>query len=203
MAKRRKKGRSSKAKDVFSASGPLCVLPAPSREIHRFERTYYQGVLAPTLADKGWAFSFTLGNYPGASELTSLFDLYRMTSLDITFAVVGASAYDPTLMFCADYDSFSVPTTMDTVLQRPNKRVTMSSSQPTYTFRLRPRVMALVQTSSGTASSALAPASQWLDCNDSTVVYGGLVGWISQYNSSTNVSIAVTARACFDFAMVR
>lgn len=202
--KAKARGKRARAqKGAFTASGPSCMMPGPTTKVYNFERTLYQGPMIVGTVDKGWSFSFTLGNFPGATEFTQLFDLYRMKSLEITFSLIGVQLISPTLCFMADYDSFTTPTSLDAVAQRPHKRVTLSASQPTFTFKLKPRVMLVSQTSSGVGSAALAPASQWLDCNDSTVVYGGLLGWILQFNSVSNNTIATTVRATFDMAMVR
>lgn len=205
-ASRPRKGRKSRGNGkAFGSSGPICSLPPPGKKTYRFERTIAPSPLGTTLLDQGRGFSFTLGSFPGATEFTQLFDLYRMTSLEVTFAlnVISAAQFMPVLHMLADYDTYTVPATFDTVLQRPHKRVALTAAYPSFTFRIKPRVLAVVQTSSGTASSALVPASQWMDCNDSTVVYGGLVGWIENYNTTTATTVVVTVRGLFDFAMVR
>jgi hypothetical protein len=204
---RRQKGRkrgSQQSKDkAWASTGPICSLPAPTNRIYRFERWISPAVLTPPAADKGYVFSYTLGNFSGATEFTALFDLYRMTSIEVTFSLTYYVATSPVLNFLADYDTFTVPATIDTVMQRPHKRVVLTPTHPTYTYKLRPRVLGVVQTSSGTSSASLVPAAQWMDCNDSTVTYGGLLGWIENFNTTTGTTIQVTVRGLFDFAMVR
>lgn len=191
------------AKSGMAAAGPSCSFPSPTRKIYSFERTLFAGTLATAVADKGWSWSFTLGQFPGATEFTQLFDLYRCTALEVTFTLVTSSTQNPVLSMVADYDSYTTPSAYDAILQRPHKRVVLTESHPVYTFRLKPRIMGVVQTSSGVGSAALAPANQWVDCNDSTVVYGGLIGWIGQYYTGSNNNIWVSTRGLFDFAMVR
>lgn len=199
------KGRKSRTGNAFTSSGPSCIMPAPGKKVYHFERTIAPAAVVATSVDAGRSYSYTLGSLPGATEFTQLFDLYRITSFEITFSAnsIGTNQFFPVLHMLADYDSFVTPATFDAVLQRPHKRVALTAAFPTFTFKLKPRVLAVVQTSSGVSSSALAPASQWMDCNDSTVVYGGLIGWIENFNTGTFVGLAVTVRVQVDFAMVR
>lgn len=107
----------------------MCTLPPPGKKTYRFERTIAPASLVTAAADLGRGFSYTLGSFPGATEFTQLFDLYRMTSLEITFAlnVTPGTPYVflPVLHMLADYDSYVVPATFDAVLQRPHKRVAL------------------------------------------------------------------------------
>lgn len=199
------KGRKPRAGNAFSSSGPSCNMPPPGKKVYHFERTIAPAAVTALAVDGGRSYSYTLGSLPGATEFTQLFDLYRITSFEITFSAnsIGNNQFFPVLHMLADYDTFVTPTTFDMVLQRPHKRVALTAAFPSFTFKFRPRVLAVVQTSSGTSSSALAPANQWMDCNDSTVVYGGLIGWIENFNTGTFVGLAVTTRVQVDFAMVR
>lgn len=203
-----RRGRGRKASGAgtgFGSSGPMCICPAPGRKAYHFERRIAPSPLAISAADTGRTFNYTLGSFPGATEFTALFDLYRMTSLEITFAanLIAGNQYLPVLYMLADYDSYTTPLTIDVVMQRPHKRVVLTTMQPSFTFKLKPRVLGVVATSSGSSSSALVPSSQWMDVNDTTIIYGGLLGWVENYNTGTASSVIVTVRGFFDFAMVR
>jgi len=201
------KGRklSGKKQNVYGNTGPSMFMPPPGRKSYHFERRIAPSALAPAVADSGRSFNYTLSSFPGASEFTVLFDLYRMTSIEITITanIISTNQFFPILYFLADYDTYTTPSSIDVVMQRPHKRVALTAIAPSFTFKLKPRVLGVVQASSGTTSAALAPVSQWYDCNDSTIVYGGLLGWIENYNTVTGTSLYVTVRGQFDFAMVR
>jgi len=189
----------------MSGLGPMCSLPAPGSKAYHFERVVAPATLATSASDTGRSFTYTLGSFPGASEFTALFDLYRMTSLEVTFSMnaLASTQFYPVLHMLADYDTFTTPATFDVVLQRPHKRVVLTPMAPSYTFKFKPRVLSVVSTSSGTSASALAPLGTYYDCNDSTIVFGGLLGWIENYNTVTGTVLSVTVRGQFDFAMVR
>lgn len=145
-------------------------------------------------------YTFQLADVPNFAEFTSLFDVYRIKSVELIFiprvdtSTTGDIYADPRLYTAIDYDSAS-PASVNEILEYETCQV--HDIRRGFTLKLEPR------TSINTNSSGLATAANemWIDCASTTVNYFGvLVGTVAQQAVTV---ITVTARYELEFMASR
>lgn len=189
MAGKPKKGarRARPRTAATGVTGPVMALPKQVLDVHRFKRSGPTASLAAAAADKGWAWSFALSDTANYTELTSLFDQYRIRQVDMVFRLdrmtSSASQAYPTIWILADYDSASAPGSLDEVAQRPYKSFQFGPTNTTVSFTLKPRLLADAGIGGSAAYSVLVPREQWIDAASATLTHYGAIAWISNYNT--------------------
>lgn len=135
-------------------------------------------------------FRFRLVDMAGATELTSLYDHYRIRGVrfqlspEYTAAVINPQAAvvafsDNVIHTIIDLDSFTSTLTESQVLEYGNVRHG-SIFKPIRRF-VRPRVSGFVYDGSANpASAVLEPSKAWIDCGNANVVWNGIGVWIPQ-----------------------
>lgn len=144
----------------------------------------------------GGAFNFQLANIAVASELTNLFDNYRIKAVKLRFDYSmnsaptgdGTSTLNlslPLMHYCVDNDDDSVPTTVTEVLQNGySKSVKLDRS---FTVTVKPRAEGIVKAAAGIQNGGMAPANQWLDTAVSTVKHFGFKFWMVDVTQGGNL----------------
>jgi len=176
---------------------------------YRFSRTFEIGALPKGASDLGHAFPFALSQIPNASEFTTLFDRYRIRSVDVrlvysgipTSIATGFSTH-PTVWAYMDDDDAVIPTTRNAVLERQSVRpFTYSDANTVVSYTIAPRWLV-----DGTNKTSLAPRNMWIDMSTPSVEHYGLKLWIDAYNTSVmhaGMQIAATATIHFECQCVR
>lgn len=146
-------------------------------KVFTFTRAFTNGTLVATsLADTNFAFTFTLNAFPDFADFTALFDQYRIGPCKVTFTPQGSveAVLNTVIGTVIDYD--------DAVL------VPMTGLQEYSTFQLnglgrmfervlQPRA-ANAAYSGVFTSFALMPPNTWVDVASPGVIYYGLKGQI-------------------------
>jgi len=148
------------------------------------------------------SFQFRLADLPNAAAYQSLFDLYRIKRVEVTFmptatqsAVINATEppggtnpayYVPTLHCVTDYDNTTAPTSGALPLMGYStyKRHLMTSE---FKYSLQPRVAAQVSqpgTVTPTVASTLL-ADTWLDTQAPGVRYSGIRVWVDPVSTGS------------------
>lgn len=178
---------------------------------YKFSRHFTLGNLAKSASDQGYAFPFALNQLPSVSEFTTLFDKYRITSIDVTFsywfvasqasgAGVGVNQIWPVLNLFMDDDDAAIPGTKAEVLERMSlQRVAFSPTRQTISVTITPR---FIQSRAGTSTN-LAPVNTWIDMSTPAVQHYGIKLWGDYYNTGAPSVIAVNGVMHFECNNVR
>jgi hypothetical protein len=193
--------------DKFVPSKPdVTKRQTPVRDrIYPIERSFTLANLTATNADTTGAYSFTLDSLPGYTELTALFDQYRIRQVRIQFCPLAqqfgssttASNY-PTIYTLIDYDDASAPANISDMLQYDTLMI-CPSNEP-FERVLNPHAT-LAAYSGAFTSYAQAPTTQWFDCNSPSIQYYGLKWGVSSVTvvSGTYQMYSVTATVSLEF----
>lgn len=106
----------------------------PYRIVHRFKRTYNQGLLATSaLTNTLQSFNFSMNDMPGFSELTTLYDEYRLTGvrfrllpyLQTESNSVGTvnNVRNAPIFYAIDRTDSTTPATLDDVLEYQDHQI--------------------------------------------------------------------------------
>lgn len=106
----------------------------PYRIIHRFKRTYNQGVIVTAaLTNTLQSFNFSVNDMPGYTELTTLYDEYKLTGIRFRLLPymqtesnsVGTvnNARNAPIFYAIDRTDSTTPTTVDDVLEYQDHQV--------------------------------------------------------------------------------
>jgi len=174
--------RRSRRKSLGIPRTPSSVITSVSRKIIN--------PITKIGSDSGSYVSFRLGDFPSASEFTSLFTYYKIRRVELRFMLVNApnnNADFPTLYIAPqDYVTGGPPTSRDEVLQYqdvqtyqfgPNNIMTKCSRVPTVTRDIGNQV------GGGEIVKAV-----WLSTLNNSIQHLGFVYWLTRYNSPTDNS---------------
>lgn len=186
-----------------------------NNDLHHFKRTVeltsIQCAVASNVSiDTLGAMQFTLSQLPGVSEFTTLFDMYKINGIKLSFvpAQTGADTNDPSKFMympdfwtVIDYDDANTPTKND-MLQCTGLRMTRGNR--THSRYIKPAVSAEVYRS--LTNSSYAPKwRQWLDMADTGVPHYGIkyFAHASGYTSGNQPAWRVYATFYFSCKGVR
>jgi len=160
--------------------------------------------------------SFALNNPPGYSELTALFDRYRLTKVQLTFiygknsanitqtTTAGANTNLPCLYTAIDLDDDSAPANIDELLEYETCHVDRLDKIVKRT--VYPRIATAAYSGAFTSYANMDP-STWIDCNSDGVRYYGLkyvVRYPSHVISATDEGeLQIIQKHTFQFKDVR
>ncbi len=161
----------------LSADGMPSVVPdEPKLRIRRdrpytFSRSVNLGVLQTSSSVAGTAaYTFSLSGLPDSSDISNLFDQYRI--LQVTVSINPLTAGSVSALYTAiDYDDSTLPTNLQSVLVYDTLQVSNSSSVTQRTFT--PRVLSENYVSA-VSSGYGTIARPWLDSASNGVVHYGL-----------------------------
>lgn len=162
------------------------VLRRGSVNMHNFIRREGIGLRTLTINTNatGQAFFgvfFRLSNTTNASELTQLYDSYRINAVTVTMSwnpesgvVVPANpANFPEFWYKRDYDDAVTPTSTTMFEQSNQTRIWRPTNSRTFkSFRIRPAVINTIGGDDGVFSSSMW--RPWIDCSDANVPHYGL-----------------------------
>ncbi len=169
-------------------------------EVYKFVRGM-TGPLGPLSTDSGRIAAVTLTGLSNITELTNLFDQYRVDWFEYTIHLQSATqnstadreAFYPYLITAVDYNDSTVPVTANELLEYKNSEFFQFGPQArTYTRRIE-RPQPVVTMESGTANLG---TDIWANTASTGLAWRGLKIWIQDFNSvSRNHVIFVTYRA--------
>jgi len=156
----------------------------PAQPVQMFKRTVYTQneitVPASLGAFTSVARTFSLGNLPGASDFTSLYDQYQIKAVKITLLpkwtqnnqnTAAGSAPIGRVASVLDYDDNAFPASMGEMSQYQNFKLT--NGVRTHSRYLKPRCL-LQGVNAGGTTMNLPTRTQWIDCNQSAVPWFGV-----------------------------
>lgn len=152
------------------------------KDIHYFTRGSADGQFSNITGGVGtqqnFAWTFSLGQTLGYTELTSLFDRYKITKVQLKFflktspdAQTGSVAVYPRMWWCPDYDDNGTEN-IDTLRQRKQTRSTMLKPNRPITINVRPATLTMLYNGATTAYGSLR--NRWCDCTYTNIPHYGL-----------------------------
>lgn len=206
-----RRNRGNQQMDVQNARTRLpnqIVLKPSYTAPYKFSRSFELGSIPKSGSDQGYAWPFALNQVPSSSEFTTLFDKYRILSIDLTFSYwregypsgTGDLVWPAMYLFMDDDDAI-IPTTKASVMERMSvQRVSFSATRQTISVKINPR---WVQSRAGTSTN-IAPRGSWIDMSTPGVQHYGVKSWIDFYNTSAGGSqISVNGVMHFECNNVR
>ena len=149
------------------------------------------------------AFQFSLSQAANVSEITNLFDNYRIVKVKLLFnftansvdmqAGVGATQSQlPIMHSCYDPDDNTMPASRTSVLENGYCQTRRLDKQ--FSVTVVPRAQQSV-VGGGASGGGLLPTGTWLDSNSPAIKHYGLKFWIDQFpytGFSSTAGITVT-----------
>lgn len=144
----------------------------------------------------GFGMVFRLSQAAVTTDLTSLFDNYRIKKVVLRFnPLINSAPGDntaltggtsplsinalPMLHVAPDFDDSNAPTAIETVLQ--NSYAKSYRLDKPFTITLTPRAQSVVTATGATTAGGLAPAGQWFDCQSPDIDHHGLKMWLNHF----------------------
>lgn len=149
--------------------------------VHRFQRVVQLSDITSSATSDTWThlgYSFNLAQIAAYSEITNLFDWYRISGVKLTFmplqseaSIASSWAGIPTMVYVKDFNDASAPTSQTDLMQYPGVR-TMRLSRPISIY-IKPRCSQAV---GGTTVIAKAEGKngQWIDTSAVDVIHYGV-----------------------------
>jgi len=180
----RRTKRKGRAQNAMQNPGQQSVIPrAPS--LFKLTRMHDLGTLSPVVTDYGYALVANLNVLPNLTELTNLFQEYRIVyaAYDLTFIPAASERYSPTVWY-ANYvvdTSGSSPATLNDVSQTSGvRRFSYGPDKRLLRVGFKPRI----RTSD---SVYMLMTSPWITTATPNVSHGGLWLWFQDFNSTASL----------------
>lgn len=153
-----------------------------SANTHYMKRKVFLGTstLAAGVDENFLAFPFTLADLPNVSELSALYDQYKLIQVEMQFVPsttlsFQGTPYDcnTTMFLLNDFDDDVVPTSLDTLLQSGRTHMTqLTRNGSSVKWSVKPRVTGAVASGSG-AGAVVNTKAVWLDMGSTTTKHFG------------------------------
>jgi len=159
----------------------------------------YEGtsVTASNAGALAQAYSFNLNSLPNVTELSNLFDQYRINAISFTMIpnVTGndmnpvSTYYEmPNVHSVIDFDDDAAPAAVTELMQYPSYRRTRGTQIHTRYFK--PCIAQTIYKTGATTGTSQRRA-WWLDLADTTVPHFGLKIYIDVTNAATNIKYRI------------
>jgi len=179
-----------KASTPSMALAPL--FRTPKSIDHHHVRRFEFGTLGRLVGDRGFGFTFALSDLPNTSDLTNLYELYRLDFVEIIVEIaalttstlaVGSPAL-PTLIIYPDYTDGTAPASLSEANEVAQaERITLSVAKPSLSRRIIPTTAVGIATNSGgSLAGAYKMPSKHFDCNFPSIPHFGIKMFASNYN---------------------
>lgn len=204
-ARTRRNGTGRRGRSLTSEGAVITRQPTP---IFPIRRAVHSGPLGIAVADQGTFFSVGPSNFGSWSELSAIFDLYRIKSVTYTFDVTRCAQpattgnVFPTLLVTPDLNDSTVPATINDVLDyNTHRKMIFDEAHRSHSITFQPK---LQLTSGGGTNTVLASNGAWARTTFSDNWFG-LKLWARNYNTTSfnNTVIDVYVTADIEFKVAR
>jgi len=148
-------------------------------------RTLSLGTITASTSPVFAGYSFQLEDFPDFTELTALYDQYRIRQASVNFLHNGAALVGGQLFSVIDYDDATPPTTLASLWQYPSLMITAAGTNATRNFT--PHCVSVLYdgvTPLAAGGNIVAP---WIDSNNPSVPHYGLKVGVQGYASATAI----------------
>lgn len=141
--------------------------------------------ITATVSDNGNYITHCLSDLTAPGDFTSLFDMWRITGVDVTFDMTSGSNVYPTLYLSQDNADATPPTAVGDLLQRSNVVVhQFSPTKNSFTRHYKPQPQQNAYQGIAPAFS-LSPPGTWISTLYPGVLHYGMKWWLVDFNSAT------------------
>lgn len=166
-----------------------------------------QSVTVPSTQSTGYgSFDFKLSYVPGVSDLTTLFDQFRIKKVHLHFvpsltgnmltnAATGVAngAYVSNFHYCIDTTDATAPTALQQVLRYQGVKTVNTFGTTGWKTSIVPRVATSYYRTATSTAYGPAPAGVWLDKNNTDAVHYGMKWvWESNLGIANYMAVYVT-----------
>lgn len=146
------------------------------------------GTIPKIASDTGTYSNIRLVDFASGSDISSLFQFYRIRKVELKFILVSApnnNATFPTLYIARQASTISgTPFSRDEVLQFQNVQThQFGPSNLVKTISVAPRVLL---DSSGSVGGGTERVSPWLSTSNTGILHSAFVYWLTRYNSTAD-----------------
>lgn len=144
------------------------------------------------------AYSFQLSDLPSYTEMTALFDQYKIDEVSMHFISQAGGACGPyslstpDLILAVDLDDNNVPTAVNDLLQYENCQIQHANRDKHLT--LKPRFATAAYSG---AFTSYANNAGWIDCASPSVQHYGVKGCITQDSGAAGDRVAYNIYATY------
>lgn len=179
-------------------------------DTYAFTRRMFLGTIVGNAAYNPYLQCTTiqLGQLPGVTDFTNLFDRYMITYVKVRYhlkidpsAQVASAASFPKLYYLRDYDDSNAPASLDEMRQHSKVTYRVMNPNKPITFGFRPATLAEVYRSPLTTSYS-PKWNQWIDMADTTVPHFGWKIGVDDF-TNTNYRCEVEAQIWFKCKDIR
>lgn len=163
-------------------------LPKQPKDVILSVNRRIAGTIAKTASDTGNYTTIRLVDFSSGSDISSLFQFYRIKRVELKFMLVSApnnNATFPTLYIAPQFSIISgVPFSRDEVLQYQNVQThQFGPSNLVKTVSVAPRVLL---DSSGSVGGGTEMQTPWLATSNTGILHSAFAYWLTRYNSTTD-----------------
>lgn len=148
----------------------------------------------PSTLSFGGGFQFKLSSAQQYTDLTGLFDRYKLTGVKLIFMyaqnIADAQSLGclPTMWYAQDFDDTNIPTTSTQVLSKQYCRVKTLNGNNMFSIFIRPRLTKAL-TAAGVIAGDTTERPCFIDCSYPDVPHYGLKFWIDQWHTNGSASV--------------
>lgn len=170
-----------------------------NQKVHYFKRNLYvsSDLLSTAGASINFARSYSLSQLPGITEISTLYDQYKINYIKARWmpransAELYANNTIGSLFTVIDYDDSNTPSGIAELMQYQNLRTTRHVSQHIRTWRPKYNL--------NVGLTGNKPTTGWLDMNDTSVQHNAIKGHL-QGNGNAAVTVIYDCILTFSFA---
>jgi hypothetical protein len=172
--------------------------PVQAPDVVRTSRMVSQQLSAPPI-DSGNYLTHSLSDLPSTSDFTNLFDMWRITKVDVTFLMTATGGVYPTLYLAQDNADATPPSSLANLLERGNVDVhQFGPTRNQFTRSYKPQANASAYQGISPAY-ALLPTSTFISTSYPGVYYYGMKYWLAGFSSGVNNSVTLNFRYYLEF----
>lgn len=180
----------------------------PAFKVHSFKRTCKLDNVQASITNLGVgsgisaAYQFTLDSLPNYQEFTSLYDLYKINGIKLSFVPSASEYINSTTSSVTgqngfqrfhtvlDFDDTSVPVSENELLQYTSLKSTPGWA--THSRYFKPRVNTVVEGIVGATLAASSTAPKWISTQDPSVEHLGVKVFVPPPIAGANIGASIT-----------
>lgn len=197
------RGRGNSGSDTVSLFNASKVFRVPP--IVRLLRDSTPGALTKGVADTGYGLSFILTGLINATDITNLYDHYRIDKVEYYVELTTPHLTNipyPRVAMCADWNNVVSPASESEVLEYRNATVhQFGPMAPVAKYTIVPRVAAESYVSAVSSGYWSPEGPVFVDTASSTVAHYGLRMYISDYNTGISAVPVLRTYARFHLSV--
>lgn len=136
---------------------------------------------------------FNLNDVQSSTDLTNLYDSYKITGVKLTItylcntATVTNNNTLPMISYAPDYDDNAVPTNINTILQKQDVKTKVLLANKPINIFIRPKYQSAILNSAGAFDAGQVRNDGWINSTFPTSIHNGMKYWFHNVYSSSGL----------------